>query len=170
MLPSGLSAVHEELKQLSFTLFPFLSAGRSSKKQRRQFCQGRLDWAREPEIAAKHLSSYSVEAPGHVPAQIENRGYHNFPFDDPQLCTCFRIMIPDLPEREDVFAYAVAGSVREQEMKAVVLSTPDYRQHMTLTIESHAPAGGKRLFEITRALAVGWVRGNKDIESVWEAR
>jgi hypothetical protein len=38
--------------------------------------QSRLDLAREPEIVAKHLSSYSGEALSHTPAQLERRGHH----------------------------------------------------------------------------------------------
>jgi hypothetical protein len=55
-------------------------------------------------------------------------------------------------------------------MMAVILSTCNYCQHVTLMIEGHEAAGGKRQFEIIRLLAVGWVRGDQDIESVWEAR
>ncbi|MGK0184505.1 MAG: hypothetical protein ACI9R3_000277 [Verrucomicrobiales bacterium] len=64
-------------------------------------------------------------------------------------------MSPDLPDREDVFAYARIGSSREQEMKAAILNTSDFRQHMALMIDGQETAGGKRLFEITRVLAVG---------------
>lgn len=60
--------------------------------------------------------------------------------------------------------------MREQELKRIVMSAAEFRQHMTLKIEGHVAAGEKRLFKITRVLAVGWVRGEKDIESVWEAR
>ena len=126
----------------------------------------RVDWdsyARFCSASWDRLLSGKAES-AEVRVFVSPGDYHNFPFDDPQLWTCFRLMSPDLPEREDVFAYVKAGSVREREMKAVILSTPDYRQHMTLTIESHTAAGGKRLFEITRVLAVGWVRGDQDIE------
>jgi hypothetical protein len=96
--------------------------------------------------------------------------YHNVPFENEEKWICFRLMSPDLPERADIFAYTETGSVREQELKRLVMSAAEFRQHMTLKIEGHVAAGEKRLFKITRVLAVGWVRGEKDIESVWEAR
>lgn len=96
--------------------------------------------------------------------------HYNVPFEAADQWTCFRLMSPDLPESEDVFAYAEAGSTRQRELKRIVLGAPDFRQHMTLRIEGHEGAGGERLFEITRVLAIGWVRGERDVESVWEER
>jgi hypothetical protein len=53
------------------------------------------------------LSGKAVSA--EVRVFVSPGDYHNFPFDDPPLWTCFRVMSPDLPEREVVFAYAKAG-------------------------------------------------------------
>ena len=79
-------------------------------------------------------------------------------------------MSPDLPERADIFAYAETGSLREMELKQIVMRAAEFRQHMTLTIQGHEASGGKRLFQITRVHAVGWVKSEQDIEFVWETR
>ena len=76
-------------------------------------------------------------------------------------------MSPDLPEGRDVFAYAAIGSSRETQLRRIVLRAAQFRQHMTLQIESREAPGGERLFEITRVLALGWVRGPRDIEDDW---
>lgn len=96
--------------------------------------------------------------------------YHNVPFEDEEKWTCFRLMSPDLPERADIFAYAETGSLREMELKQIVMRAAEFRQHMTLTIQGHEASGGKRLFQITRVHAVGWVKSEQDIEFVWETR
>ncbi|MCB1095288.1 MAG: hypothetical protein KDN22_06875 [Verrucomicrobiae bacterium] len=132
----------------------------------------RVDWDSYARYCSSSwddlLSGRSTSA--EVRVFVSPGDYHNVPFSDPQSWTCFRFMSPDLPEREDVFAYARIGTLREQEMKAAILNAPDFRQHMTLVIDSQEAAGGKRMFEITLVLAVGWVRGDEDIESVWEKR
>ncbi|MEZ5329483.1 MAG: hypothetical protein R3F19_30930 [Verrucomicrobiales bacterium] len=93
--------------------------------------------------------------------------YYNGPFADEAKWTCFRLMSPDLPGGTDVFAYAAVGPSREKQLRRIVLRAPQFRQHMTLQIQGHEAPGGNRLFEITRVLAIGWVRGERDIENDW---
>jgi hypothetical protein len=93
--------------------------------------------------------------------------YHNEPFADEAKWTCFRLMSPDLPEGRDVFAYAEIGSTRETQLRRIILRASQFRQHMTLQIQGSGAPGGERLFEVTRVVELGWVRGERDIEEDW---
>lgn len=86
------------------------------------------------------------------------------PFEDQGKWTCFRMSSPDLPQAAQGFAQV--GTMREKMMKSVVLSTPNYRQRFVIEITRHA-GKDEPLFEITRCLAVGWVRGERDVEDEW---
>ncbi len=86
------------------------------------------------------------------------------PFEDQGKWTCFRMSSPDLPQA--ALGFAAVGSAREEKMKQVVLGTPKYRQRFTLEIARHA-GRDEPLFEITRCLAVGWVRSASAVEDEW---
>jgi len=66
-----------------------------------------------------------------------------------------------------VLAFARKGSVREERMKAVILGTPRYRQHMTLEVSRHEGAE-EALFGIECCHAIGWVVGERPVEEIWE--
>jgi hypothetical protein len=129
----------------------------------------RVDWdsyARYCSASWEHLLS-GKESSAEVRVFVSPGDYHNGPFSNAAEWTCFRLMSPDLPEGRDVFAYAAIGSSRETQLRRIVLRAAQFRQHMTLQIESREAPGGERLFEITRVLALGWVRGPRDIEDDW---
>jgi hypothetical protein len=86
------------------------------------------------------------------------------PFEDQGKWTCFRLSSPDLPQA--ALGFAQVGTERETMMKNVVLGTPNYRQRFILEITRHA-GKDEPLFEITRCLAVGWIRGERDAEEEW---
>jgi len=52
-------------------------------------------------------------------------------------------------------------------MKAVILSTPRYRQQMTLEI-TRREGEEEALFEIERCHAIGWVLGERPVDAIWE--
>ncbi|NNM30534.1 MAG: hypothetical protein HKO57_13520 [Akkermansiaceae bacterium] len=91
--------------------------------------------------------------------------YHVPPFASEAEWTCFQVTSPDLPHR--VFAYAEAGTVRDKRLKEIVLGAPQFRQHMTLRIARREGPNAQALFEIKRVLAIGWVRGERDVEALW---
>lgn len=86
------------------------------------------------------------------------------PFEDQAKWTCFRLSSPDLPQA--ALGFAQVGALRETMMKSVVLGTPNYRQRFILEITRHA-GKDEPLFEITRCVAVGWIRGERDAEEEW---
>jgi hypothetical protein len=129
----------------------------------------RVDWdsyARYCSASWDDLLS-GKESSAEVRVFVSPGDYHNGPFADEAKWMCFRLMSPDLPEGRDVFAYAETGSSRATQLRRIILRAPQFRQHMTLQIEGHEAPGDSRLFEITRVLALGWVRGARDIESDW---
>jgi hypothetical protein len=129
----------------------------------------RVDW----DAYARHCSA---DWPAIIEGRVERAEvrvsaspgtYHNPPFADVNEWTCFQLTSPDLPGR--IHAYARKGTLREARMRAIILGSPKYRQHMTLRIVRREGPDGESLFEIERALAIGWVRGEADVEAEWEA-
>jgi hypothetical protein len=88
------------------------------------------------------------------------------PFGDQAKWTCFRMSSPDMPQA--ALAFAAVGSVREEMMKEVVLSTPNYRQRFVLEIVRHE-GKDEPLFEIARCHAVGWIEADRAVEEEWAA-
>jgi len=86
------------------------------------------------------------------------------PFEDEERWTGFQLRSPDL--EQTVLGFARKGSVREEHMKAVILSTPRYRQQMTLEI-TRREGEEEALFEIERCHAIGWVLGERPVEEAW---
>lgn len=129
----------------------------------------RVDW----DAYARHCSA---DWPAIIEGRVERAEvrvsaspgtYHNPPFADVHEWTCFQLTSPDLPGR--IHAYARKGTLRETRMRAIILGSPGYRQHMMLRIVRREGPDGESLFEIERALAIGWVRGEADVEAEWEA-
>lgn len=87
------------------------------------------------------------------------------PFADQSKWTCFRLSSPDLPQA--VLGFSKVGSPREEMMKRVVLSTPNYRQRFVLEIERHE-GEDEPLFEITQCHAVGWIQDEQKPEKTSE--
>jgi hypothetical protein len=119
----------------------------------------KVDWdayARFCTASWEDLLSGAVE-PAEVRVFASPGDYPVPPFADPAEWTCFQLTSPDLPHR--VFGYARAGSEMEGKLREVVLSAPQFRQHVTLEIAGQEGLKGERLFEITKLVAVGWVVG-----------
>jgi hypothetical protein len=89
------------------------------------------------------------------------------PFGDQGRWTCFRLSSPDLPQA--ALAFAEVGSVREGNMKHLILGSPNYRQRFVLEIVRHQ-GKDEPLFEIRRCMAVGWILGERPVEETWEVR
>lgn len=77
-------------------------------------------------------------------------------FRDPSRWTCFLIQTPDC--ERSIYAYARAGSDMAQRMQAMVLSSKNFRQHMTLKLKSHNESHKEGLFVVDDLLAMGWVK------------
>jgi len=89
------------------------------------------------------------------------------PFEDQSNWTGFRLSSPDLPQA--ALAFAEVGSVREKNMKHLILGSPNYRQRFVLEIVRHQ-GKDEPLFEIKRCMAVGWILGESPVEETWEVR
>ena len=89
------------------------------------------------------------------------------PFGDQARWTCFRLSSPDLPQA--ALAFAEVGSVREGNMKHLILNSTNYRQRFVLEIVRHQ-GKDEPLFEISGCMAVGWMLGERPVEETWEVR
>ncbi len=130
----------------------------------------RVDWdsyARYCSASWQDLRNGTAEE-AEVRVFVSPGSYYNPPFAEQSEWTCFQLTSPDLPHR--VFAYGKIGTLREAWMKALVLGAPKYRQHMTLQVVGREGLMGERLFEIVRVRAIGWVRGDEDVETEWRSK
>lgn len=89
------------------------------------------------------------------------------PFADQGRWTGFRLSSPELPHA--ALGFAEVGSVREGNMKHLILGSPNYRQRFVLEIVRHQ-GKDEPLFEIRRCMAVGWMLGERPVEETWEVR
>lgn len=72
-------------------------------------------------------------------------------FLDAEQWICFVLETPDC--EHSLYAYAPAGSDLATRIQSSVMTTRDFRQHLTLRVK----AEGSGLFEVEELLAVGWV-------------
>ena len=117
----------------------------------------KVDWdsyARYGTASWQALLADGAPNEGEVRVFVLPGDYYNPPFDDRTRWTSLRLESPEL----DRPVYAFAEGDMAARMRALVMRSPNLRQHMVLRLKRHNGEFDHALFSVDELVAVGWVK------------
>jgi hypothetical protein len=127
----------------------------------------KVDWDAYARFGDKSWPSIleGNSGPAEVRVFLKRGYYYTYSYRDDTLWQCYQITSPDI--QETIYVYARSDSKGGQLLASTFPEGSTQMQRMALTISSTEDGLKHGQFNIDRIHAIGWVRGDKDIEDVW---